>query len=306
MREFKDEGEKKDEAKASSSSSSSASSSSSSSSPTESKEREVKEQPTHHCCGKRVNLLPRPFLRDTRLYTTGKKPVQPTADQQSQYKAKYLEFVKARAHTVTCDGETLAERKEQLVFCPRADCEGSYGFTAKKTLNATCVHCDTIFCTSCNVTGRHRLDGITCSAALQQRAQAFAGLDVHICRECGTAIQKNGGCDKVICGTCRWTCCWACKSDTLIQLADLEGIIREYRREGIELQLGHLDSYRYTHAANGCRSVTEGGEYGFIWRTLDEALDLLRDVMEQTGTPGRVITDVIARLRRLGESRQHQ
>jgi hypothetical protein len=279
------------------------SSSSSSSSSSIDSEKKEKDNHTDNCCNKVIKLNPSSFLKTRHMYITGKKPVLPNKEQEDAYIREYIKFVKTKIHTCIKNSQMLSSIGEKVVFCPRANCSGSFGFATKDTLNTKCILCKTTFCTMCNVIGKHDKDGKNCSKVLEQRMMEFEGLDVHICKECGTAIHKEGGCDKVICEKCKWACCWVCKFDTLIQKKDIEQIIQEYKLNGITLDFGGID-FRYTHENDSCKSVTHGGEYGFIWKTLDYTLSLMRDTLEQTGTSDNIITEVISKIRIIAETRQ--
>lgn len=256
-----------------------------------------------HVCGREVCLTPTVFLKTVLLYTIGRKPVKPTEQEKVEYEKMYIEFLKQRVHLATSDGKSLASIGKKIVFCPKDKCVGSFGFVIEPSLNGVynvvCSCCKTTFCTTCNVMAKHRTDGSDCTEEMKERMAAFVGLDIHACSSCRTPIERISGCDKMLCQQCNTTCCWVYKRDTLIQKSDLELITQEYKNNGINLNLGILSSYLYTHPDNDCQSIAHGG----VWHSLESMLAYMEECLENLETPADIIADVISRIRLLATIR---
>lgn len=108
----------------------------------------------------------------------------------------------------------LCNSSKRYRSCPAPDCE----FVIKTTEisgTATC-HCGTLFCIGC---AKDAHDPANCSVAkvwldLQvnedHNNKTWISLNTKDCPKCNSPIQKNGGCNYICCGKCKFGFCWLC------------------------------------------------------------------------------------------------
>jgi IBR domain, a half RING-finger domain/Zinc finger domain/RNA-binding, Nab2-type zinc finger len=108
----------------------------------------------------------------------------------------------------------ISSNSDVYQFCVTADCPQVY---QRDTGVVVCDCCETSICTSCR-TNMH--EGLTCTEfKLYESDPAEAALalwkkqnDVRECpsQGCQAAIEKNGGCNHMTCGSCGAHICWVC------------------------------------------------------------------------------------------------
>ena len=110
----------------------------------------------------------------------------------------------------------LANR-DKACFCSTANCPMVYRLTSEEQAEVfRCPECDVRVCTSCHAQAH---DGLTC-AMLRSSQREEAGVEAWVnrdnrnrkmCPGCRSPIEKNGGCNRMICGACRAIFCWLCR-----------------------------------------------------------------------------------------------
>ncbi|MBX9717527.1 MAG: E3 ubiquitin protein ligase, partial [Microbacteriaceae bacterium] len=114
--------------------------------------------------------------------------------------ARYCELI-----TLASLRGTPGSAEGTMAWCPKSQCSEAILLGAEDTGDIECPTCKTHFCASCKATPYHT--GKTCAEAKATPAAASSGKDAqfdnymkHVgtrvkpCPQCGTAIEKNGGC----------------------------------------------------------------------------------------------------------------
>lgn len=119
-------------------------------------------------------------------------------EEGSLYSAVYLGYI--RSHP------------KEFMNCPTPDCPTIYRRTAGIL---RCPSCVVKICSSCNVEYH---DGVTCAEYEEELDRELAAmeswkkeLDVHSCPNCQANLQKQAGCNHVLCIQCNQHICWVCK-----------------------------------------------------------------------------------------------
>jgi IBR domain, a half RING-finger domain len=107
----------------------------------------------------------------------------------------------------------------KAVYCPNKSCRQVFDWIADSTLEdcpmrvkLTCPFCSTSFCAACRVPWH---DGITCEASRWKQAgdpelrKLAEQMKWKPCPDCSVLIEKQDGCDRVIC-LCECAFCYAC------------------------------------------------------------------------------------------------
>ncbi|MDP2435506.1 MAG: IBR domain-containing protein [archaeon] len=104
-------------------------------------------------------------------------------------------------------------------WCPNVRCgaavEGHDG-------QVGCPSCGTVFCGKCQATPYHAGKG--CDAAGDGKGKGGSneplikymhkvGTATKPCPQCGDAIEKDGGCNHIVCITCHYEWCWLCRRE---------------------------------------------------------------------------------------------
>jgi len=109
---------------------------------------------------------------------------------------------------------------EDIKQCPKANCPYLYadGFPSPRLIS--CALCKTNFCSSCREV--HSYSKITCQQyqielqqLLDEQEKATESWKVSYakpCPKCKSPIQKNGGCDHMVCYNCKYEFCYQCLS----------------------------------------------------------------------------------------------
>jgi ATP-dependent RNA helicase DHX8/PRP22 len=109
----------------------------------------------------------------------------------------------------------VAANSKKVKNCPTPDCDMIYSVTMDEK-PFTCSLCSVRICTSCHVQYH---DGITCE--MYQTGKVPVNGDVlqwmkedpsnrKQCPSCGSLIEKNAGCQRIECRTCKKHICWNC------------------------------------------------------------------------------------------------
>lgn len=106
----------------------------------------------------------------------------------------------------------------QIRYCPTADCDRIYRVSSdpiKIPAIFTCFGCLGSICTACHVAhpkktcNEHKGGAVSELEALRQIKDE---LGFKECSQCGTLIEKNGGCNHMVCEGCKGHICWRCKT----------------------------------------------------------------------------------------------
>ena len=92
-------------------------------------------------------------------------------------------------------------KNKNLVWCPRPDCNTACN-VADYSTNAVCPTCFKDFCVRCLKDWHF---GSNC-----EEIDAFSDLNVKKCPTCSIPIQRNRGCQWMLCSRCRTGFCWFC------------------------------------------------------------------------------------------------
>ena len=126
-------------------------------------------------------------------------------------KERYLHFL----------GKALIESNPKYRFCPGIDCPYVVSIDRLKKLGAVEVVVCTCGKTMCFSCGQEPHAPATCKMVAEwQRKLADEGesanwvnANTKPCPNCGTAIEKNGGCNHITCFKCNSHFCWICLHD---------------------------------------------------------------------------------------------
>ena len=101
---------------------------------------------------------------------------------------------------------------DQLVrWCPKENCGNHVRAENADAKKLTCDKCGTEICFLCREQWH---EGLTCEEATSGELKAWVDKNkknVSFCPVCRTFIEKNGGCNHMTCGFCRYEFCWACQ-----------------------------------------------------------------------------------------------
>lgn len=106
---------------------------------------------------------------------------------------------------------------KQFRCCPTPNCDRIYRVTSnitKTPITFSCSRCLTSICTACHVAhfnktcGEHQGGAVRDHEALQLLKEE---LGIKDCSGCGAPIEKNGGCNHIVCGVCKSHICWRCE-----------------------------------------------------------------------------------------------
>ena len=110
----------------------------------------------------------------------------------------------------------LANR-DKARFCVTPNCPMVYRVTSEERAEVfRCPECEVRVCTACHAQAH---DGLTC-AMLRSSKMETSGLEDWVrrdpnnrklCPGCSSPIEKNGGCNRMICDACRTIFCWLCR-----------------------------------------------------------------------------------------------
>lgn len=103
-----------------------------------------------------------------------------------------------------------------LMICQNADCPG---VACRIGPSFSCDLCKVTWCANCGTSPHH--EGISC---LQHRCNEMSNMDesekaimemhrgglLRFCPVCSHGVQKNGGCNKIVCSRCGAKWCWLC------------------------------------------------------------------------------------------------
>lgn len=105
-------------------------------------------------------------------------------------------------------------QQEDIIYCPNQECRCPY-VTQKRSCKVTCMQCTTTFCEYCVI---NHSNVIPCFIArtLWGTSKRWHDLDYLIehrfmipCPNCGTYIEKNGGCPHMKCAICKHDFFWS-------------------------------------------------------------------------------------------------
>ncbi|OJT11567.1 hypothetical protein TRAPUB_11908 [Trametes pubescens] len=107
----------------------------------------------------------------------------------------------------------INSRAQEFKYCPTADCQTIYRATEEDTV-IRCPSCLVRICASCHVEAH---EGLSCAAYKDHASGGDESFerwrkehDVRPCPGCGTALEKNGGCNHMHCRQCGTHLCWVC------------------------------------------------------------------------------------------------
>jgi IBR domain, a half RING-finger domain len=107
----------------------------------------------------------------------------------------------------------IRKNPEKIRFCPTADCPQIYRVTGDTT-DFACPTCHQSSCTSC---GGQSHEGLTCSENEEWSAAGVVNFQKWMedntfkpCPRCNIPIEKNEGCNHMVCRACSTSFCWVC------------------------------------------------------------------------------------------------
>ncbi len=107
----------------------------------------------------------------------------------------------------------IRRHSDELDYCPTPDCDTVFR-TTEEALVVPCENCLASICTKCHAISH---EGWPCSVNDYEKSgdaerdqQWMDEHNIKRCPKCKTAIEKNGGCNHVICSACRQDICWVC------------------------------------------------------------------------------------------------
>ncbi|XP_067144966.1 uncharacterized protein [Centruroides vittatus] len=113
--------------------------------------------------------------------------------------------------------EYVEQNNNKIRFCPGADCKMIYNIPSiNQNTTWTCPLCSITICSLC---GCKVHSGMSCKMAEEIRKDCDYSLKVwmkqdsrnrKICTACHSPIQKNGGCNHIVCLKCHSHMCWLC------------------------------------------------------------------------------------------------
>ena len=112
--------------------------------------------------------------------------------------------------------EKLKKRRQIMLnhniqLCPIADCD-SYAKKIDKNIFVKCIDNNHEFCFNC-LKGWHI--GKECDTKIENKSldEYIKVNDIRQCPKCKIAVQKNEGCNHIICSNCKCEFCWLCLSE---------------------------------------------------------------------------------------------
>ena len=112
--------------------------------------------------------------------------------------------------------EKLKKRRQIMLnhniqLCPIADCD-SYAKKIDKNIFVKCIDNNHEFCFNC-LKGWHI--GKECDTKIENKSldEYIKVNDIRRCPKCKIAVQKNEGCNHIICSNCKCEFCWLCLSE---------------------------------------------------------------------------------------------
>lgn len=112
----------------------------------------------------------------------------------------------------------VSSRPQEFRYCPTPDCDFVYRVAPDHIATPApflCERCLTSICTACHIAhprarcDEYRGDHFKTLGSIKRRMES---LGIKDCSRCGTAIEKDGGCNHVACYTCRANICWTCEA----------------------------------------------------------------------------------------------
>ncbi|XP_069669657.1 potential E3 ubiquitin-protein ligase ariadne-2-like isoform X1 [Periplaneta americana] len=106
----------------------------------------------------------------------------------------------------------------QLRFCPGPNCEIIIKAKDLSAKRATCNSCKTTFCFKCGTDYHAPTDCETIKKWLTKCADDSETANYFVahtkdCPKCNICIEKNGGCNHMLCYKCKYEFCWVCLGD---------------------------------------------------------------------------------------------
>lgn len=116
-----------------------------------------------------------------------------------------------------------ASENLSVFLCPNEDCGELIEVNPRdRNMRTVCVSCQYVWCRGCQLRPYHEdmscleyeiKEGKTETGRMLKEKQD-AGI-VKKCPNCNVIIEKNGGCNKIICSTCRMKWCWVCNATNI-------------------------------------------------------------------------------------------
>ncbi|CAK73143.1 unnamed protein product (macronuclear) [Paramecium tetraurelia] len=124
---------------------------------------------------------------------------------------------------------------QNFIWCPRPGCEEIVRKSKKKTLKCSCGQ---LICNNCNMKVHSNQP---CKDQLDQDIiKSLKKFKIKKCNNCGSLIQKNDGCNQMICQYCKNQFCWLCQQ----KITDKH--YKYYNLFGCPgLRYSHRDPYKY-------------------------------------------------------------
>jgi len=113
-----------------------------------------------------------------------------------------LHYTKLEFHQLAekaCN-KLIADSKGLLGYCGMTDC------SAPLRLRASSINCWSCKINLCGQCLKVLHPGVTCAGILTD----FDKSRMKVCPNCNMLIEKNGGCNHMVCGNCRIHFCWKC------------------------------------------------------------------------------------------------
>ncbi|XP_023232981.1 ATP-dependent RNA helicase DEAH12, chloroplastic-like [Centruroides sculpturatus] len=113
--------------------------------------------------------------------------------------------------------EYVKQNNNKIRFCPEADCKMIYNIPS---INQNTVWtCPLCYITICSLCGCKVHPGMSCKMAEEMQKDSDYSLKVWMkqdpqnrktCTACRSPIQKDGGCNHILCSKCGSHMCWLC------------------------------------------------------------------------------------------------
>eukprot|EP01025_Chloroclados_australasicus_P029348 TRINITY_DN2930_c0_g2_i1.p1 TRINITY_DN2930_c0_g2~~TRINITY_DN2930_c0_g2_i1.p1 ORF type:complete len:547 (-),score=31.69 TRINITY_DN2930_c0_g2_i1:735-2237(-) len=120
------------------------------------------------------------------------------------------------------DRQSYVDENPRLSWCVRAGCDRVIHYSSSSTFNVSAIDvscsCGEQFCFQCKSEAHRPVNCHTVVEWLKKAGAESENLNYIIantkpCPQCKRAIEKNQGCNHMVCSQCRYQFCWLCLGD---------------------------------------------------------------------------------------------